>query len=367
MLKKFSETILRGGKTKTFRAWQIELTTDCPLRCRMCAREGGAVWQHQRMPLENFKKLLPYLAEVETVVLEGWGESLLHPDLTEIVRLVKLEGPKVGFVTSGFGLRRERVRELIKAGIDFMGFSLAGTTPAVHDAIRIHSRLSDLLDVIRLVNEEKTLLGLDRPRLHIVYLLLKDNIGEVLSLPTLAGEVGIEEILLINSCHIATPWQESQRVFAREGEAQDCEAIIRQAQESARARGIHLKRSALGMAEAAVCAENPLKNLYISAEGEVAPCVYAHPPLSSPFRRRFCGEEVLVGKVSFGNVFHEPFDQIWGSADYTAFRDRFIRRERAYKAFFRFLLDGSIKDSQHGFTLPAPPEPCQSCHKILGV
>jgi MoaA/NifB/PqqE/SkfB family radical SAM enzyme len=333
----------------------------------MCAREGEAVWQRQQMPLENFKKLLPYLAEVETVVLEGWGESLLHPDLTEIVHLVKREGPKVGFVTSGFGLRRERVRELIKAGIDFMGFSLAGTTPAIHDAIRIHSHLSDVLDVIRLVNEEKTILGLDRPRLHIVYLMLKDNIGEVPSLPALAGEVGIEEVLLINSCHIVTPWQESQRVFARKGETEDYEAIIRQAQERARARGIRMKRSALCIAEAAVCSENPLKNLYISAEGEVAPCVYAHPPLSSPFRRRFCGEDVPVGKVSFGNVFHEPFLQIWGSADYKVFRDRFIRRELAYKAFFRSLLDGSVKDPQHGFALPAPLEPCQSCHKILGV
>ena len=367
MLKKKFETFLRRKKAKTFHAWQIELTTDCPLRCRMCSREGQTAWQHQRMPIENFKKLLPYLADVEAVVLEGWGESLLHPDLTEIVHLVKRAGPRVGFVTSGFGLGRERIRELIEAGIDFMGFSLAGTTPATHDAIRVHSRLPDMLDVIRLVSEEKIRLGSDRPQLHIVYLMLRENIVEVPSLPALAAEIGIEEVILINNCHIATPWQESQRVFTCDGNAEEFENLIRQAQENARAKGIRLKRSALCMAEAAVCSENPLQNLYVSAEGEVAPCVYAHPPLSSPFRRIFCGREYRIEKLSFGNIFREPFPTIWASGDYQDFRARFLRRQQEHRELFLSLLDGPKPKSLGGDLLPPPPEPCRTCHKIIGV
>ncbi len=367
MLKKLFGTILRREKPKTFRTWQIELTTRCPLRCRMCVREGEAPWQYRQMPLADFKKLLPDLAEVESVVLEGWGESLLHPDLAEIIRLVKQAGPRVGFVTSGFGLTRERARELIQAGVDFMGFSLAGTTPATHDAIRIHSQLPDLLAAIRLVNEEREIQGLDRPRLHIVYLMLKDNFREILSLPALAREVGIKEIVLINICHTVTPWQEAQQVFSKEEGSDGNEAFIRQAEEQARKWGILLKKSALSVSGSAICAENPLENLYISAEGEVAPCVYSHPPLPSPFKRLFRGQEVPVEKVSFGNIFREPFAAIWEGGDYTAFRDRFSQREKEYRAFYRSLSDGRMKDPQHGFSLSAPPVPCQSCHKILGV
>lgn len=367
MLKKLFKRFPHREKSKNFQAWQIELTTDCPLRCRMCSREGQAVWQHQRMPLESFKRLLPYLADVEAVVLEGWGESLLHPDLTEIVRLVKLAGPQVGFVTSGFGLKRERIRELIEAGIDFMGFSLAGATRATHDAIRIHSHLPDLLDVIRLVNEEKILLGSDRPRLHIVYLMLRENIDEVPSLPALAAATGIEEVILINNCHIATPWQELQRVFSCDGQAEEFEVLIRQAQESARAMGIRLKRSALCAAETAVCSENPLQNLYISAEGEVAPCVYAHPPLSSPFGRIFCGKECRIEKLSFGNIFRESFPTIWTSGDYRNFRNRFLRRQREHRDLYLSLLDGPKPRPHGGNLLSPPPEPCQTCHKIIGV
>ncbi len=53
----------------------------------MCIRSERDDWQFQDMPLEDFKKLLPYLKEVETVILEGWGESLLHPDLLECIQL----------------------------------------------------------------------------------------------------------------------------------------------------------------------------------------------------------------------------------------------------------------------------------------
>ncbi len=108
------------------------------------------------MPLEDFKKLLPYVKEVETVVLEGWGESLLHKDLLECIRLVKKEGPQVGFVTSAKGLTGNRVAELIEAGLDFIGFSIAGTTPKTHDAIRVNSHLPEVLNAIRFFNEEKT-------------------------------------------------------------------------------------------------------------------------------------------------------------------------------------------------------------------
>jgi MoaA/NifB/PqqE/SkfB family radical SAM enzyme len=109
MIEKILKKLLWGRKGKPFSAWQIEFTTRCPLRCKMCIRKESKNWQYQDMPLEDFKKLLPNLREVESVVLEGWGESLLHKDLSQCIRLVKKEGSQVGFVTSGMGLTENRV------------------------------------------------------------------------------------------------------------------------------------------------------------------------------------------------------------------------------------------------------------------
>ena len=201
MIEKIFEKFLRRKKKKPFSAWQIELTTRCPLRCRMCIRTESADWQYQDMALEDFKKLLPYLKDVETVVLEGWGESLLYKDLSQCIRLVKKEGPQVGFVTSGMGLTENRVAELIEAGLDFVGFSISGTTAETHDAIRVNSHLLDIFRVIHLFHEEKKRQGLLRPKMHLVFLMVKENIFEVPSVPLFAQEAGIEEVVLTNICH----------------------------------------------------------------------------------------------------------------------------------------------------------------------
>jgi MoaA/NifB/PqqE/SkfB family radical SAM enzyme len=366
MIEKIFGKFLRRRKRRPFSAWQIELTTRCPLRCRMCIRTESADWQYQDMALEDFKKLIPYLKDVETVVLEGWGESLLHKDLSQCIRLVKKEGPQVGFVTSGMGLTENRVAELIEAGLDFVGFSISGTTPETHDAIRVNSHLLDIFRVIHLFQEEKKRQGLLRPKMHLVFLMVKDNIFEVPSVPLFAQEAGIEEVVLTNICHCINVWQERQRVFAWEGDKNEYEAIVRQAEVNARKLNIRFKRPSLSAIDVPVCEENPLGNLYISAEGEVSPCVYLYPPLSSPFKRIFCGKEHSIEKVSFGNIFKDSFSDIWNRADYEQFRNRFIEREKGFRDLYFSLWDSpKLKNSRRN-ALPEPPAPCKTCHKILG-
>jgi MoaA/NifB/PqqE/SkfB family radical SAM enzyme len=357
---------LRRQKRRTFRAWQIELTTRCPLACRMCARAGEAPWQHRDMALEDFRKLLPWLADVETVILEGWGESLRHRDLVTCIRLARERGPRVGFVTSGFGLTRDRIDELIEAGLDFVGFSVSGATALTHDAIRVHSHLPDLLAVIGLFREAKQALGLQRPAMHIVFLMLKDNIADLPAIPALAREAGVDEVVAINTCHIMTPWQDSQKAFVCQGSPDAAEALVAGARANAQKLKVRFNAASLSAAECAVCAENPLENLYVSAEGEVSPCVYLNPPLPSPLSRLFCGREHRIEKVSFGNLFREPFPAIWDSPGYRAFRNRFRQRQKEQRDLYLSLLEGP-KWKEGGGLLSAPPEPCLSCHKIIGL
>ena len=367
MIEKIFARFLRRRKRRPFSAWQIELTTRCPLQCKMCIRTESAKWQSQDMGFEDFKKILPYLKDVETIVLEGWGESLLYKDLPQCIRLVKREGSQVGFVTSGMGLTRNRVSELIEAGLDFVGFSISGTTPETHDAIRVNSHLPEILNVILLFHEEKKRQGLLRPKMHLVFLMLKDNINEVPLIPSLAKEIGIEEVVLTNICHTIDVWQERARVFDWEKGKNPYEEIVKQAEANARKLNIRLKRPSLSAIDVPVCEENPLGNLYISVDGEVSPCVYLYPPLSSPFKRIFCGKEYWIEKVSFGNIFRDPFPAIWNRGDYEQFRNRFIEREKGLRDLYFSLLDSLKMKTSEGYVLPEPPEPCKTCHKILGV
>jgi len=358
---------MKRRKRRPFSAWQIELTTRCPLQCKMCIRAETKDWQFQDMRLEDFRKLLPYLNKVETVVLEGWGESLLHKDLLECIHLVKREGSQVGFVTSAKGLTRNQTYDLIEAGLDFIGFSIAGATPETHDVIRVNSHLTEILNAIRFFNEVRKRQKLDRPKIHIVFLILKDNILEVPKIPSLAREMRIDDVILTNVCHCINTWQESQRIFLWERNENPHEKVLRETEMNAKKLKIRIRRPSISTIDVPVCEENPLRNLYITTGGEVSPCVYLYPPLPSPFRRIFCSENYWLEKVSFGNIFRESFSTIWNNENYVNFRDCFMQRKRKFRELYLSLFDNPNMRNLQDISLPGPPEPCKTCHKILGV
>ncbi len=367
MIERIFRRLIPLKERKSFSTWQIELTTRCPLQCKMCIRAESKTWQPQDMVIEDFKKILPDLREVENVVLEGWGESLLHGNLVECVSLAKKEGPQVGFVTSGKGLGERRVSELMEAGVDFLGFSIAGTTSQVHDSIRVNSHLPEILNGIRLISEQRLRYGTTLPRLHLICLMLQENISEVPEVPGLAKKMGIGEVILTNICHSINRWQEEQRVFTWGKGQSEYERFVKKAEANARKLKVRLKRPSLSASEVAVCEEDPLRNLYISASGEVSPCVYLYPPLGSPFKRIFCGKEFWVERVSFGNIFREPFFTIWDGIEYVRFREAFLQRRKRMGALSLSLCDGSMIQSLKENRLPDAPEPCKTCHKLLGV
>jgi len=333
----------RFNRKSLFSAWQVELTTRCPLRCKMCIRDGVDDWHGADMDLHNFKSLAPYFKDTESVVLSGWGEPLLYKNLFEAVRLVKECGARAGFVTSGKGLSREYISELIDARTDFIGFSLAGTKPETHNHIRVNSDLKVLLEDIQTFTETKNKRKINKPDLHIVYLMLKDNIAEVPSLIRLAKDIGIGTILLTNIIHVTNEWQDRQKVFGCDESLNPFEEILTEAGAKAKELKVNLRLPSLSPRRVPVCEEDPLQNLYISVDGEVSPCVYLYPPASSSFKRIFCESEHTMEKLSFGNIFKEPFHTIWNNQEYIEFRDCLVSN------------------------FPVPPAQCKTCHKMLGL
>ncbi len=311
-------------------------------------------------------KLVPYLKDVETAVLEGWGEPLVYRDLTKVVRMVKEAQCRAGFVTSGWGLDGDRVAELIHAGLDFIGFSLSGTTPETHNVIRANSNLNSVLQAIQIFQELKARDKLTKPKLHIVFLMIKDNLDEVPLIVDLAKGVGIDHIVLVNLIQVTNAWQEQQRLFTCDGGDQP--APLKEAAMKARALKIRLRMASLSPAEVGVCAEDPLRNLYISVDGNISPCVYLYPPVPSLLKTWYCGNEQPGSTLSFGNIFEEPLESIWNREPYMAFRNSFAQRQKRFDEKYPPLIGDQKPARKPGeIMLPLPPEPCRTCHKMLGV
>jgi MoaA/NifB/PqqE/SkfB family radical SAM enzyme len=356
------DRLKRDKKNRRFGAWQVEITTRCNLRCTMCIKTVGKHHHHQDMTIHDFEKIVPYLHEVKNVVLEGWGESLLHKNLVDFIRLAKTAGPEVGFVTSGMGLSAEYATQIIGAGVDFIGFSLSGATSKTHNAIRVNSDFEPIIGAIKTVKRLSLENPAERPKLHIVYLMLKDNVHEIPDLLDLANEIGINEIVLLNIVQVTDNGQDNQKAFSCD-EGFLYRDIMKKASDKAKRLNINISMPEMSPRDVAVCSENPLNNLYISVSGEVSPCVFLNPPVASPFRRIFCGSEYPVHSVSFGNIFSEPLESLWEKSDYKKFRNAFITRQKRWEAAYASLLEMRSPDTT---PLPLPPVQCRTCHKMLG-
>ncbi len=106
----------------------VELTTRCNLRCQMCVKyaEGSCIAEED-LSFSLFRKLAACLARTRTLILNGIGEPLLHPELVEIIGFARAKmpaGASIGFQSNGILLDRGKCRELIKAGLSTLCLSL---------------------------------------------------------------------------------------------------------------------------------------------------------------------------------------------------------------------------------------------------
>ena len=113
----------------------------------------------------------------------------------------------------------------------------------------------------------------------------------------------------------------------------------------------------------AVCDLNPLRILFVAADGSVTPCVYTSLTGQAEIPRVFGGREIRIAPVTFGNVNERPLLEIWEGEEYRAFRRRFA--ERLHHAA-RFAL-GTAGGAPASDEAPAAPEPCRSCPKLYGL
>jgi len=127
---------LRPHPSKLF----VEVTTRCNLRCAMCVKQapGQAVIDGD-MSDATFGRLAPALPGLDALVLNGIGESLLHPRLEQYIEAAKrVMAPHawVGFQSNGQLLDRERARSLVSAGVDKVCVSADAVAPEVFRKLR---------------------------------------------------------------------------------------------------------------------------------------------------------------------------------------------------------------------------------------
>jgi radical SAM protein with 4Fe4S-binding SPASM domain len=175
---------------------QLEVTSACNLSCAMCLvsyrppvnRSEGA------MSPELFRRLVDGNPGLTRLTLQGLGEPLLQPHLTEMVAYAKERGIEVGFNSNAMLLTRPKADRLVALGLDWLHVSLDGATAETYEGIRSGADFARVGRNLRGLQEAKRAAGAARPWVRVVFVAMRRNLPELPDLVTLLGQWGVDEL-----------------------------------------------------------------------------------------------------------------------------------------------------------------------------
>lgn len=126
----------------------IEITTHCNLSCRYCARTQFGI-KGQHMSCSMFSKILDLLPHAYRITLVGLGEPLLHPQVTDIIKIAATAGRRVALVTNAQNLDPSMSRRLIDAGLDSIAFSIDSPDQKLSEQLRAGTDLDKIIRNIK--------------------------------------------------------------------------------------------------------------------------------------------------------------------------------------------------------------------------
>ena len=106
---------------------QIVPIRRCNLDCSYC-NEYDKV--SNPVPLDVMLRRVDLLADLGTTIITlSGGEPTLHPDLDAIIRRIRERGSMATLITNGYLLTVDRIKELNRAGLDYLQISIDNLLP----------------------------------------------------------------------------------------------------------------------------------------------------------------------------------------------------------------------------------------------
>ncbi len=324
---------------------QIEPVGQCNLRCQMCAiqfrQDGPPYGPPAFMPFEIFTRLLDQFAGLRELHLQGLGEPMMHPRFFEMVEYATAKGVRVTTNSNLTLLNERRAERCVTSGLACLHISLDGATSATYERIRKRAHFERVVANIERLLAARERLGRATPRLHLVMVIMRQNLHELPDLVRLAHRWSVEEVFVQHLCHdfgeASLPVQyRPMREFVQEQTLleEDPARITRyfdEARQLARSLAIRLRLPrprprpyAPGTPGRERC-NWPWSGAYISYQGYAMPCCMVSTP----------------DRIHFGNMAEQGVTAIWNSVPFQTFRDRLASGE--------------------------PPEICRSCALYAGT
>ena len=173
---------------------RLDLVNKCNLKCRMCVLSLPDVFNQPRRELTvaQFRALGPtLLSRTGQLALSQTYEPMLHPELGEMVAVAREFGVPWIEMTSNATLITEALAEgLVDAGVDFVTFSIDGSTAETYEYIRRGARFDRFIEGLDTLARVKEKRGSAAPTISFNMVLMRRNVDELPDVVRLAHRYG---------------------------------------------------------------------------------------------------------------------------------------------------------------------------------
>ena len=355
---------------RRWRLLQIEAAFACNLRCVMCP------WREIADKIENrglmspriWESIQPHLPEINSIDFTGGGEPLLQPNLPQWIADGHAAGCETGFLTNGLLLNKDKLRQVLDAGVDWIGISMDGADAKMYEKIRIGSNFDRVCENVARIAD---LRNGRRPKTMINFVLMDLNFHQVADIVRLAARLGVDQ-LNFKQCEVIRG--ESGKGHGLFG-AQETREIRRLKKSLDKARRLAKKLRiattafAFSPSERSVCEQDSRDSLFVRYDGLAAPCI--NLAIGGP--TTFLGKEVIMPEVSYGRLPDTDLMKLWQSSTCKFYRQQFDRRAKKHdQAIINSMLNtsGSGRLKALGAAtdaMPEPPQGCNVCHYLYDI
>ncbi len=355
-------------KERRWKLFQVESSIACNLGCVMCP------WAEIRknapnkglMAQETWDAVKPYLSEVRSVDFTGGGEPLLQPRLVEWVKEANAAECETGILTGGLLLDRDKARDLIQAGMDWICISMDGADKEVYEEVR---RGADFDKVCENVSALVELRRGGLPKIMINFVIMHMNAHQLEDMVRLARTLGVDQ-LNFKQCDVIRGERGKGFGLFSTSETREVKQVARALSRAKRlARKLNVKTTDFSFTpeEQPVCDQDPRNSLFIRHDGAVGPCI--NLCIGGP--TTFLGEEVVMPTVHYGRVPEEDLAGVWESETCLFYRESFERRVKVHE---ESLMESFMHSSgpqrsleKAAEAMPPAPEGCRVCHYLYNI
>lgn len=372
-LRNKTVTASNAEKPKELRRWrllQVESSLACNLKCIMCpwVDERKNMQKRGNMQQETWEALLPHLPEVSSIDFTGGGEPLLQKNLFEWIGQAKASGCEVGFLTNGLLFTEDVSKQVLDAGVNWVGFSVDGADKTTYDFIRRGSDFDVICKNIKYLTDNRvdTL-----PLTMINFVIMQSNYHQLEKIINLAHELGVDQVNF-KQCDVIRGEHGKEFGLFDSQETKNIKQLKKSLEKANRiARKLEVKTTSFSFVpeEQPVCDQDPRDSMFIRFDGSVSPCI--NLAIGGP--STFLGKDIIFPHVAYGNIAEEDLLDLWENEKCRFYRSSFSQRVKAHDASLtKADLGHDIIKLNEAFrqaidAMPEAPEGCRTCHYLYDI